>query len=76
MWSQTDYLLASLIDAQREANWMKANTGVERSKQSAQPKPVERPADLRRARDDAEKATAMAAKFKARFGARRTPTKE
>ena len=76
MWSQTDYLLASLIDAQREANWMKANTGVERSKQSAPPKPVERPADLRRAHADAEKATAMAAKFKARFGARRTPPKE
>ena len=73
MWSQNEYLLASLIDAQREANWMKANTGVERAKQSPRPEPVERPADLRKADERAKKAAANALKFRARFGARRPP---
>jgi hypothetical protein len=48
-WSQTDYLLAAVVDEQRAMRWLTA-FGLSRKKPSWKPEPVTRPEDPAKAK--------------------------
>ena len=62
MWTNSDYLMAEVIDTLRVGNWLVANRDVERSKQSPQPEPFTRPADMRADRERASRVMEKASK--------------
>lgn len=61
-WTRQEHMIASLIDLMGWSIWVTSNRGVKKSQRSPEPKPVERPADLRHA---AAKALVMIQQAKA-----------
>ena len=55
MWTTQEHLLAHLIDAVQANTWVAQNKDVDRTKQSKQPKPFPRPADLRKQAEKGER---------------------
>lgn len=67
MWSPTDYLIADLRDSVQNLIWVSANKGVEKSKQTEQPKPTLRPADFRKKEQQDDERLRKAKAFKRRL---------
>ncbi|MGC8035545.1 hypothetical protein ACP3WA_25810, partial [Salmonella enterica] len=61
-WTSDDFWSAALLDAVRQTTWAVQNYGV--SKPSAQPKPIDRPSDIRDARERQAKLELRAMKFR------------
>lgn len=59
-WSVSDYLLAEIVDS---VHWIIWQLG---GRKSQKPKPIDRPAQMREAREKRERVLAKAAEFKRR----------
>lgn len=64
-WTASDYLQAAILDALQENTWVTMNRGVERSKQSPRPTPIDRPEDVRKERERLERQAEKARAFRA-----------
>ena len=71
-WTSADYFLATILDALQENTWATVNRGVEKSKQSPHPDPIDRPSDARAERDRQRSMVEKARAFK-RARSRATP---